>query len=216
MYKIDLHTHSVASPDGSLRLEHYRQALAEKRLDFIAITDHNRIDFAAQAQAGLGRQIIVGEEITAKEGEVIGLFLREAVPPGLPLAETIERIKSQGGVVYVPHPFETVRKGLPERIMDLNAVRIDIVEVRNGRAVFQNKGARAETWARVHTKPGAAGSDAHGWHGWCKTYTIIDRAPTAETIASTLQAARYIVGNPGVRGLAYPKFNRLRKVFKHV
>ncbi|HEV7454667.1 MAG TPA: PHP domain-containing protein [Candidatus Saccharimonadales bacterium] len=216
MYKIDLHTHSVASPDGSLRLEHYQRALAEKRLDFIAVTDHNRIDFAVQAQAGLGSQIIVGEEITAKEGEVIGLFLHEAVPSGLPLAETIERIKSQGGIVYVPHPFETVRKGLPERIMDLNAVRIDIVEIRNGRAVFQNKGVHAETWARVHTKPGAAGSDAHGWYGWCKTYTVIDRTPTAETIAASLQAARYIVGNPGVRGLAYPKFNRLRKVFKRV
>ncbi|MET0779515.1 MAG: PHP domain-containing protein [Candidatus Saccharimonadales bacterium] len=212
MYKIDLHTHSMASPDGSLSPEHYQRALAEKRLDYIAITDHNRIDFAVQTQAALGSQIIVGEEITAQEGEVIGLFLHEVVPAGLPLAETIERIKSQGGVVYVPHPFETVRKGLLERIMDLNAVRIDIVEVRNGRAIFQNKSAHAESWARVHTKPGAASSDAHGWHGWCKTYTVVDRAPTAETLAATLQAARYTVGNPGLRGMLYPKLNRIRRI----
>src|SRR3954467_12292615 len=110
MFKVDLHTHSIASPDGSLGLEDYRRALAEKRLDYIAITDHNRIDFAAQIRATLGEQIIIGEEITAVEGEVIGLFLREAVPAGLPLAETIQRITDQGGVVYIPHPFETVRK----------------------------------------------------------------------------------------------------------
>jgi predicted metal-dependent phosphoesterase TrpH len=216
MYKVDLHTHSIASPDGSLDLEDYRRALDEQRLDYIAITDHNRIDFAAQIRATLGEQIIIGEEITATEGEVIGLFLRDAVPAGLPLAETIQRITDQGGVVYIPHPFETVRKGLPERILDLNAVPIGIVEVRNGRAVFQNKGAAAETWARVHSKPGAASSDAHGWHGWCKTYSIIDRVPTASTLVATYQAARYVVGNPGIRGLAYPKINRLRKVFKHV
>jgi predicted metal-dependent phosphoesterase TrpH len=216
MFKVDLHTHSVASPDGSLGLEDYRRALAEQRLDYIAVTDHNRIDFAVQAQAALGKQIIIGEEITALEGEVIGLFLREAVPAGLSLAETIQRIRNQGGVVYIPHPFETVRKGLAERILDLNAVPINIVEVRNGRAVFQNKGAAAETWARVHSKAGAASSDAHGWHGWCKTYSVIDRAPTADTLAASYQAARYVVGKPGLRGLAYPKFNRLRKVFKHV
>jgi len=213
MYKVDLHTHSIASPDGSLTLEHYRQALGEQRLDYVAITDHNRIDYAQQVQAVLGERIIVGEEITAKEGEVIGLFLTRPVPAGLPLAQTIEQIISQGGLVYIPHPFESVRKGLPAAALDAVADQVAIVEVHNGRAVFQNKTNQAEAWARAHAKAGAASSDAHGWYGWCKTYSTIDRAPMRDTLPIALAAARYTVGSAGVRGVLYPKFNRLRRKF---
>jgi predicted metal-dependent phosphoesterase TrpH len=216
MYKVDLHTHSVASPDGALTLEHYRRALAEKRLDYIAITDHNRIDFALQVQAVLGSQIIVGEEITAQEGEVIGLFLAQAVPAGLPLAQTVQQIIAQGGLVYIPHPFETVRKGLPVAALDTIADYIAIIETHNGRAIFQNKSNQAEAWARAHAKPGAASSDAHGWYGWGKTYSILERVPTRDTLPPSLAAARYAVGSPGLRGVAYPKFNRLRRKFIHV
>ncbi|HSX17576.1 MAG TPA: PHP-associated domain-containing protein [Patescibacteria group bacterium] len=216
MLAVDLHTHSIASPDGSLTVDHYRRMLTTKHLDYIAITDHNRIDIAQQIQATLGSQIIIGEEITAVEGEVIGLFLREVVPKGLPLAETVRQIHAQGGLVYLPHPFETARKGVSAAALAPLVDQIDIVETHNGRAVFQNKSRQAETWATANNKPGAASSDAHGWHGWGKTYSMIDRTPTPETLASSLRAAQYRVRGPGLRGMLYPKYNRLRKMFTHV
>lgn len=213
MYKIDLHTHSTASPDGALTLEHYKRMLESGNLDYIAITDHNTIDFALQALTVLEGRIIIGEEITAAEGEVIGLYLQEAVPPGLSLADTIKNIHQQGGLVYIPHPFETVRKGLPAVAMDPLAEQIDIVEIYNGRAVFQNRSSLAAGWAARYKLPGAASSDTHGWHGWGKTYTIVEQVPDVGNLASVLSNAQYKVGSPGLRGVLYPKLNRLKRLF---
>src|SRR5690606_35884246 len=112
-----------------------------------AVTDHNTIAFAQELNAKLGAQIVVGEEITAREGEIVGLFLTEKVKPGMSAADTARAIKQQGGLVYIPHPFETVRKGLPLTVLDAIAEDVDIIEIRNGRAVFQNKGKQAEAWA---------------------------------------------------------------------
>src|SRR5476649_2676258 len=102
MYKIDLHTHSIASPDGSITLEDYRSILNSGRLDMVAITDHNTIGFAMATKKTLGVRIIVGEEIKCLEGEIIGLFLSKPVEPGRPYTQTIEDIKDQGGLVYIP------------------------------------------------------------------------------------------------------------------
>jgi predicted metal-dependent phosphoesterase TrpH len=209
MYKIDLHTHSVASPDGSLRAAHYRRALAGK-LDVIAVTDHDSIAFAQQLQAELGERIIVGEEISTLEGEIVGLYLQGLIPPGLSAVETAKRIKEQGGLVYIPHPFETVRKGLPREALDTIADRVDIVETHNGRAVFQNRSAAASVWAKEHTKAQAASSDAHGWHGWGGTYSSVNKLPTRETLSKLLGDAQFVTGNVGARGVLYPKLNRLR------
>jgi hypothetical protein len=106
-----------------------------------------------------------------------------------------------------------VRKGLPQRALDTIAGQVAIVETHNGRAVFQNASPKAEAWARDHAKPGAASSDAHGWFGWGKTYSIIERTPARDTLPTSLAAARFVVHSPGLRGIAYPKFNRLRKTF---
>lgn len=212
--KIDLHTHSVASPDGSLTEAHYRRMLAHG-LDYIAITDHNTTDFARRMQQQLGEHIIVGEEIMTSEGEIIGLYLTADVPAGLSAADTVRAIAQQGGLVYIPHPFETVRKGIGTQALDAIAPNVAIIETHNGRAVLQNKTHAAQAWALAHDTPGAASSDAHGWHGWGKTYNIVSEAPTRDTLVSLLSAGRTVVGWPGVRGLLYPKFNKLRKKQLH-
>jgi predicted metal-dependent phosphoesterase TrpH len=211
-YRVDLHTHSVTSPDGSLTLAHYQRALDKGLLDYIAITDHNTVAFALKAQAALGDRIIVGEEVTTKEGEIIGLYLTETVPKGLSLADSVAHIKQQGGLVYVPHPFETVRKGLTDRALTTIRDQIDIVEIYNGRAVFQNRHELAEAWASSHELPGAAGSDAHGWYGWAKTYSTLDTVPTKNNLVALLHAARRTTHSPGLFALLYPKVNRMRKV----
>jgi predicted metal-dependent phosphoesterase TrpH len=211
MIKVDLHTHSVASPDGSLRAAHYRRVLEAGKLDVIAVTDHDSIAFAQQLQAELGDRIIVGEEISALEGEIVGLYLRALIPSGLSANETINCIKEQGGLVYIPHPFETLRKGLPRRALDAIAEQVDIVETYNGRAIFQNRSAAALVWAKEHTKAQAASSDAHGWHGWGGTYSSINKLPARETLPKLLADAQLVTSNVGARGVLYPKLNRLRR-----
>lgn len=211
MYKIDLHTHSIDSPDGSLKAADYRRMLDEGRLHCIAVTDHNTIDFARNLHAELGERIIVGEEIMTTEGEVIGLYLRRAVPSGLSLNEAVNAIKQQHGLVYVPHPLETLRSGVQLAALDTIADAVDIIEVHNGRALLQNRSKLAAAWAAEHNVATAAGSDAHGRHGWGATYSRVTHEPSRTTLVGLLEEARHRRHRPGPRALLYPKFNRLRK-----
>ena len=211
MFKVDFHTHSYASSDGGLKSEHYKKALDTKLLDYIAITDHNRIDAAVEIQQHLGQQIIVGEEIMTSAGEIIGLYLTEVVPPALTPQETIARIKQQGGLVYIPHPFESVRKGLHPRLMEELTSVIDIVEVCNGRAFLQNLSSQAVVWARLNHVVGAASSDAHGFQGLGRTYTSLNEVPSKTNLLQLLATAKLITDHPTIRGLLYPKYHRLRR-----
>lgn len=210
-FKVDLHTHSTASPDGGISAEQYQAALDTNMLDAIAITDHNQIDFALELHKKLGTRIIVGEEVMTTAGEVIGLYLTKRIPAGLSPQETINHIKSQGGIVYIPHPFETVRKGIHPSVLEEVTDLVDVVEVCNGRAFFQNRSAQAVVWARLNNKAGAASSDAHGQRGLGATYTSLAEEPTAKTLAMLVQNGVLMTGRPTVRALLYPKLNRLRK-----
>ncbi len=210
MSRVDLHTHSEVSPDGSLSLDDYRTAITSGKLDCIAITDHDRIDFAVQAQTTLGDAIIVGEEITTLDGEIIGLFLTQPIPAGLSVAETVQRIHTQGGLVYVPHPFETVRKGISLETLHQIAGSVDIIETYNGRSL-QNRSQQARLWAKTHQKAGASSSDAHGKLGWGKTYTVLTIMPERENLVKLLTNGTSHRSSTGIIGRLYPKINRLRK-----
>jgi len=212
--KVDFHTHSTASPDGGIDADQYRQLLQDGLLDCLAITDHNTIDLALQLHRELGDRIIVGEEIDTSRGEIIGLFLNKPVPAGLELSEAIKAIKDQGGLVYLPHPFETIRKGVQKKDLEDLIAAIDIVEVYNGRAVAQNKGPEAAVWARLHHKPGAASSDAHGIKGLGTAYTQLSELPTVSNLVTLAETAHLIMKRPPVHSLLYPKWHRLRARLK--
>lgn len=212
MIKIDLHTHSSASPDGGITPEQYAKALETGLLDSIAITDHNSVDLALSLNKSLGNQIIVGEEIMTREGELIGLFLQKLVAPGQSVEATAKAIKAQGGIVYVPHPLETVRKGLKQSALDDITEIVDVVEVQNGRAAFQNRGPQAATWARLNRKVMAASSDAHGYKGMGTTYTQIAAMPSANNVIGLLAKGRLTVGRPPLYTLFNPLAHRLHKM----
>ncbi len=210
MIKVDLHTHSVGSKDGSLNLDDYSRLFSAKALDYIAITDHDTIDFALIAQSKLGQRIIVGQEVTTSQGEIIGLFLSKKVSPGQTARSAAQDIRNQGGLVYIPHPFETVRSGITKSDLDQISDLVDIVEVHNARAFFQNKGPMAATWARLNSKSIAASSDAHGLRGIGTTLTVLGEPPTAKNLVSQLTGARLTTKRPPLSSLLYPKLNRLR------
>lgn len=211
MIKLDLHTHSIASHDGGIKPEEYMEILEKGILDYIAITDHDTIEVARNLHASLGDHIIIGEEIMSNQGELIGLFLTEVVKPGMTALATARAITDQGGLVYIPHPFETVRKGLSREVMDLLIKEVDIVEIHNARALFQNRGPEATTWARLADKRVAASSDAHGKRGLGTSYTNIQKAPTTKNLLGQLRTAHLAVERPPYHSLLYPKYHRIRK-----
>lgn len=211
MFKVDLHTHSIASHDGGISALQYERALNTGLLDMIAITDHNTTEFALQMQQQLGDRIIVGEEIMTTRGEIIGLYLTQTIPSGLTPTETIEQIRSQGGIVYVPHPFETIRSGLSPSVLEEIASTIDLIEICNGRAFLQNRSSQTVVWSRLNNVTGAASSDAHGSLGLGKTYSSLPEIPTKENLIELLQRATHHTGRPSARSLLYPKYHKLRK-----
>ncbi|HSX45240.1 MAG TPA: PHP domain-containing protein [Candidatus Saccharimonadales bacterium] len=214
MFKVDLHTHSTASPDGGISIDHYQKAIDEKLLDVVAITDHNQIEFALKIKKLLGDHAIVGEEIMTTEGEIIGLFLSQIIPPGLSPQETVQQIKAQKGLVYIPHPFETIRHGLHPEIIESLVEQIDIIEIYNGRAFAQDRSSQAVVFAKLNQLIGVASSDAHGYLGLGKTYTGVSHMPDNVNLLELLSSGTPIVSNPGLRELLYPKFHRLRKRIK--
>lgn len=187
MLKIDLHTHSIISHDGGIASDEYELLLNSGKLDCIAITDHNETRFARNMHKKLGDRIIVGEEISTKEGEIIGLFLKETIPGGGSIDEAIANIKLQGGIVYLPHPFETFRKGIQQEVVDRIKGDIAIVEVWNGRGRFRGKPKQAEQFAIKNDLPQAASSDAHHRRGLGHTYSLISEMPTRTSLEKLLR-----------------------------
>ena len=209
--KVDLHTHSEASPAGGISLEEYRAILDRELLDVVAITDHNTIEFAQQAEQELGNLVIVGEEISSIEGDVIGLFLSNKIDPGLSLADTIDEIRSQDGLVYVPHPFEKVRKGISEEDLEVCIDKIDLIETINGRAWIDNRSTKAKKWAAKHNQLGVASSDAHHVRDVGKTFTVIEEHPTVENLLELVENGELHFAPPSLTGITAPSINRWQK-----
>jgi hypothetical protein len=162
---VDLHMHTDHSADCATPVEVLLATAREQQLGAIAVTDHNEISGALEAQAqakDAGVKVIVGEEVkTAGQGEVIGLFLEQKIPRGLSLEETVAEIKRQGGLVYVPHPFDRMH-AVPDyehvlKILD----DVDAIEIYNPRVAIGAFNEEAQRFAAKYRIIAGAGSDSH-------------------------------------------------------
>jgi predicted metal-dependent phosphoesterase TrpH len=166
LIEVDLHMHTDHSPDCVTPVEVLLETARDRGLGAIAITDHNEVSGALEARRiaeGMDDiKVIVAEEVkTAEQGEVIGLFLEEKIPRGMTMAETIAAIRSQGGLVYVPHPFDRFHS-VPdyEHLIDI-VEEIDVLEVFNPRVALTAFNEEAERFARKYRIVPGAGSDSH-------------------------------------------------------
>jgi predicted metal-dependent phosphoesterase TrpH len=162
---VDLHMHTHWSHDCSIGVDELLDHAEAEGLGAIAVTDHNVFDGAREAaEKARGRKLIVipGEEVkTADQGEVIGLFLKEEIPRGMSFGETIEAIRAQKGIVYLPHPFDRMH-AIPEpATIHRHLAEIDVLEIYNARLLFENYNDEAERFARKYNLLAGAGSDAH-------------------------------------------------------
>ena len=161
---VDLHMHTDHSYDCATPVEVLLAQAMDRGLGAIAVTDHNEVSGAldARAKAPPGLKVIVAEEVkTADQGEVIGLFIEEKIPRGMTLQETIAAIKDQGGLVYVPHPFDRLHS-VPdyEHLLDV-LDEVDAIEVFNPRIAISEFNDEAVRFAAKYRIPAGAGSDAH-------------------------------------------------------
>jgi predicted metal-dependent phosphoesterase TrpH/glycosyltransferase involved in cell wall biosynthesis len=160
---VDLHMHTDHSPDCATPVDTLLDTAKRVGLDAIAITDHNEISGALEARERAdGIKVIVAEEVkTADQGEVIGLFIEEKIPRGMTLQETIAEIRRQGGLVYVPHPFDRMH-AVPdyEHLLDI-VEDIDAIEVFNPRVAFSAFNEEAARFAAKYRIVAGAGSDSH-------------------------------------------------------
>jgi predicted metal-dependent phosphoesterase TrpH/glycosyltransferase involved in cell wall biosynthesis len=183
----DLHIHSNFSRDCATPVETILNTAREIGLGAVAIADHNEIEgaFLARQMSEGDPFVIVAEEVKTAEGEVIGLFLREAIPPALSFDETLSLIKEQGGLVYVPHPFDALRATPTYRTLVDNLHRIDVIEVYNAKVALSSFNLSAERFAAKYNIVAGAGSDAHVPQG---LGTAIIRMPRFSDPTSFMEA----------------------------
>ncbi len=167
LIKVDMHCHTRLSKDSLNDPRKLVDSAAARGLGELCVTDHNALSaaLALSRLPDLPIRIIPSEEVKSSEGEIIGYYLTELVPKGLTPEETVKRIKGQGGLVAVPHPFDSLRTGsrlqTPALERLVAAGLIDILEVLNARSIDPEDNRRALEYARSHNLVMSAGSDAH-------------------------------------------------------
>jgi len=182
---IDLHVHTKYSKDSILPIEVLKKITKKKGITPI-VTDHDSIE----GNLKYGCKII-GEEIRTNQGEIIGLFMMEGIPRGLPIEEVMDRLKQQDALVYVPHPFDSIRGGGPVR-NNIRKIKADIIEVFNGRTIYDKDNRKAMLYAEEKNITKAVGSDAHTRFEIGKTYMVMDEFYSKKEFIKNLRKATLV------------------------
>ena len=162
MLKADLHIHTKYSMDCDTPLEKIIDRCLELGINCIAVADHGTVEGALKMQSLAPFTVIVAEEILTPHGEIMGMFLEKTIPSGLSVEQTISEIRAQGGLVCIPHPFDTVRvSALGSKIVEEIVEKIDAIETFNARSPFLHSSTKAQAFANKHGIIKSAGSDAH-------------------------------------------------------
>jgi hypothetical protein len=158
----------------------------------VAVTEHNNIAGALAVEKIAPFTVIIGEEARTTEGEIIGLFLHEQIPGGLSPEETVKRIKDQGGLVVVPHPFDGFRGHLREEALQRILPQVDAIEVFNARITYRRDNERAARFAAEHGLPASAGSDAHSAWETGRTYVEMPEFQGPREFLEALRRGRVV------------------------
>jgi hypothetical protein len=197
--KADLHIHSRYSMDCDTPLEAIIKRCQELEIDCIAIADHGTAQGGLEMQKIAPFKVIVAEEVLTTQGEIMGMFLKETIPSGFSPTETVKRIRAQGGLVNIPHPFETIRgSALKQPYLDEIAGDIDLMEVLNSRSPFPANSNKARDFAMEHGIPGGAGSDAHSIHEIGNAYVEMPDFGTPEEFIKALKQGKIYGKRSGI------------------
>ncbi len=195
-YKIEFHVHTKFSADSFLGKYLLFLMCKFKKINCIAITDHNEIEGALKFKNFFEKHninIIVGEEIFTKDGEIIGLFLKNKIFPNLSAEETVSQIKSQNGVVYIPHPYDEKRYKTVINPEALNRIykNVDLIECHNGRNIKKEFSVKQNQIANKYNLIKVVGSDAHTFYEIGRNYCITSEVVTKNNIKEMINKSNF-------------------------
>jgi predicted metal-dependent phosphoesterase TrpH len=192
----DFHVHTRFSRDSILSEDKFIRVALERGLTHVAVTNHNNVEGAIAVRdraAALGVDdrltVILGEEVSTADGEVVGIFLERTIPRGLTAEQTAAEIHAQGGLVSIPHPFDPfrashIRRAPLERLA--TAGKIDMIEVFNSRVTFSRHNQQAAEFAAEHAIPGIACSDSHSAFEVAMSFNALPAFATADELRKGL------------------------------
>ncbi|MGC9332907.1 MAG: PHP domain-containing protein [Anaerolineae bacterium] len=210
--RVDLHCHTCHSPDSLLTLDALLRQMDLRRIDVVAITDHDTISGARAFHARAPDRILIGEEIKTTQGELLALFIEDEIPSGLSPEGTIEQVQAQGGLVGAPHPFDRLRgPGLDQEDLELLYRQLDFLEVFNARVVRAADNDLARAFAARCGLPGSAGSDAHAPFEVGRAYVEMEPFDDPESFLASLAQGEIVgrLSQPLVH--SYSTYARWRK-----
>ena len=192
----DFHIHTRFSRDSILGEERFIRLALERGLTHVAVTNHNNVEGALAVrdkvhELGVEQElsVILGEEVSTADGEVVGLFLQRTIPRGLSADETADAIHEQGGLVSIPHPYDPFRQSHikePPLLALLEAAKVDMIEVFNSRVTFQRHNLDAAELAARYGVPGIAASDSHSSFEIAMSFNALPAFSSADELRAVL------------------------------
>jgi len=197
-FLLDLHNHTHHSHDGILTPAELLKTAAERGIACVGVTDHGTIRGGLECAALAAEdpalpQVICGQEVFTEVGEIIGLYLSREIPSGSSLEESVRAIREQGGIVYLPHPFDSVRRAtIRPEMRERAALLADVIEVANGRSLRAGFDAKALQLATRTGRALGAGSDAHYKGEVGRAVIEVERMPSRDDVVEVLRHGRPI------------------------
>ena len=200
MYKTEFHVHTRYSKDSILSFWLLILVSKLKKIDTLVITDHNEIKGALKYKEKNKKnniEIIVGEEIFTSKGEIIGINLNKKIEPDLSPEDTIKEIRKQGGIVYIPHPYDEKRYKtvLVEEEIFKNKNEIDFIEVHNGRNIKDYFDLKQNEIADKYNLCKIIGSDAHTFFELGRNYILTENKLTSNNIIDNYKNVKFVQKN---------------------
>lgn len=193
MWQVELHSHTLWSKDCVVDFDAIIRLCERRKIDRIAITDHNTAQGALAMQKLAPELVIVGEEIMTDRGEILGYFMQESIPAGLTPDETIRRLREQGAVISVSHPFDRLRKGAWHEADLLRIIeQVDAIEIFNARCMYADDNVKALQFAQKHALTGTVGSDAHSRIEYGRALAQMQPFEGASDFLMALRAAQHL------------------------
>lgn len=186
-----IHVHTDFSYDSNITVRALAKFLEAEHFGCVAVTDHDSIEGALRLRAATNVKVIIGEEVSTRDGHLIGLFLRHWVRPGMSAEDTAKAIHDQGGLVFLPHPFVTMFScGLGDKAWRIPR-RIDAVEVFNAQNVVAGPDRKAAEFAKQYGLCTFVGSDSHSVASIAPAFQMMSDFDTHSQFLDSLRSARF-------------------------
>jgi len=191
---MDLHIHTLYSIDSESELHEIIDTAKEREIDVLGITDHNTVEGALHMKriAPDGITVLLGQEVKTTEGEIIVYGLEETLPKKKELLETCRMAKERGGFIIIPHPFDRMRSGIGNRMLDILNY-IDAVEVFNAHNRLGHFNNKARAFAEKHGLPMVAGSDSHSYEEIGFTTNTVVAEPEEKSILNAIKSGNSVM-----------------------